>query len=394
MRAGLVQGVLVLWLAACTAHAQSTPDNTGLKLNPAEGPLTPAYKEGLETRNEQRREEAKQKGRTHVDVIPPAGQGGEVDVEAPPDVTAPTKIEADGAPEEAAPASTGARAAEPVERVREGPEGPEAARQDSQAGGLDGILAELVKALNRETDIRRVRYARSAREAPAGVQGSAPDVAAPLPRVGAGDAFYARVLHSVNSDYPGPVLVQVLQPPIAGSVARGEFQLVRDRMVIRLSSLDVEGESVPIDAVAVGLDCGCFGVSGDVSYHWWDRVLLPAAAGFVEQYLIARAETDRRVVQGDGGTIATEQKARTARQARDAGLAAVAGRVGQVLLEQAPSSRTVVIPRNAEVAVMFAERLARRAEPRGGVVQQRSGPAPPSVERVSGGTDAGGQETR
>ena len=69
-------------------------------------------------------------------------------------------------------------------------------------------------------------------------------------------------------------------------------------------------------------------------------------------------------------------------KARDAGLAAAAGRVGQVLLEQAPAVRTVRIPRNAELAVMFAERLergrVRPAEPAPGPRR----PAPPPVERV------------
>ena len=109
-------------------------------------------------------------------------------------------------------------------------------------------------------------------------------------------------LHAVNSDYPGPVLIELLQPPLSGAVARGSFQLVRERLVIRISALDVAGETVPVDAVAVGLDCGCFGVAGEVSYHWWDRLILPAAFGFVQQYLVARAQTERRVVDlADGG---------------------------------------------------------------------------------------------
>ena len=205
-----------------------------------------------------------------------------------------------------------------------------------------------------------------------------------------GDAFYARVMHAVNSDYPGPVLIELLQVPLAGVVARGEFQLVRERMVIRIGSLDVAGETVPVDAVAVGLDCACFGVAGEVSYHWWDRVLLPAATGFVERYLIARAEPERRVVSVAGETVVTEESARSARQARDAGLAAAAGRVGQVLLEQAPSRQTVEIPRNTEVAVMFAGRLQRasRAPAAESPVRQ---PAPPRVERVPRTAGDGGE---
>ena len=249
-------------------------------------------------------------------------------------------------------------------------------------GNLGAIVAALIEAINREPDIRRIGYGSGEQERGGGERREVAQPAKrPLPRVGAGDAFYARVMHAVNSDYPGPVLIELLQPPLAGTVARGEFQLVRERMVIRLSSLDVAGETVPVDAVAVGLDCACFGVAGEVSYHWWDRVLLPAATGFVEQYLIARAQPERRVVTADGGTVVTDESARSARQAQDAGLAAAAGRVGEVLLEQAPSRQTVEIPRNAEVAVMFAARLERVSRAPAEEAAPRA-PEPPRVERV------------
>ena len=77
--------------------------------------------------------------------------------------------------------------------------------------------------------------------------------------------------------------------------------------------------------------------------------------------------------------MVTEQREASARQARDAGLAAAAGRAGEVLLEQAPSAQTVEIPRNSEVAVMFAERLERRRAP---AAEAPPEPVPVRVERV------------
>ncbi len=357
-------------LMAMDVLAESAPDNSGVKLNPAEGKGTQVYEQGLEERNLQRLEESLGTGGSHVDVVTPAAAGGERDAVKPPEVGAQVTVETEDAGEpltESVPADV-----QPVRRVREAPAREAAA---GSGGSLDGFVAALVEAMDRPPDIRRIAYGSGEAQA---VRAPA-EVGLParsLPAVGAGDAFYARLLHAVNSDYPGPVLIEILQPPLAGAVARGAFQLVRDRMVIRLASLEFAGEALSVDAVAVGLDCACFGVSGDVSYHWWERVLLPAATGFVEQYLIARAEPERRVVTGAGGTVATDQRARTAQQARDAGLAAVAGRVGQVLLEQAPSVRTVKIPRNAELAVMFAERLDRVRPPEPEQEQ------PPPVERV------------
>lgn len=373
-----------LALLAVPAAADPAPDNRDPRLNPAQGEGTPAYKGTLDERDLQRRQESLDTGRSHVDVLTPAAAGGEGEAAKPPEVgvkaEVPERTEEAVTPERARPRP----GVQPVRRVSE--EAPPAPGRDAdvEAAGLHAFIAALVEALDRKPDVRRIAYSRGEGREPAAP--AAPAAGPPvrtLPAVGAGDAFYARLLHAVNSDYPGPVLVEILQQPLAGAVARGAFQLVRNRMVIRLSSLDFGGEALAVDAIAVGLDCACFGVAGDVSYHWWERVLLPAASGFVERYLIARAEPERRVVAGAGGAVIEDRRARTARQARDEGLAAAAGRVGQVLLEQAPAVRTVRIPRNAELAVMFAGRLergrVRPAEPEPG--PRRPAPPPP-VERV------------
>ena len=54
-----------------------------------------------------------------------------------------------------------------------------------------------------------------------------------------------------NSDYPGPVLLELLEPPLAGAVVSGEFALVRERLVLRLTRLEYRGRCVPVDAWAV-----------------------------------------------------------------------------------------------------------------------------------------------
>ncbi len=382
-RAAAAWVAMLAALASPCAFAQSAPDNTGVRLNPAEGAGTPVYRQGLEERNLQRLEESMETGDSHVDVVTPAAAGGEGEAVQPPEVGAKAKIETEERDREP-PATVGPETrVQPVRRVRGEDDAGPGGKVDVEVGNVDAIVAALVEALNRPPNVRRISYASREEEASSSRPTGEGRRAAPaLPEVGAGDAFYARLLHAVNSDYPGPVLIEILQPPLAGAVARGEFELVRDRMVIRLSSLETGGEALSADAVAVGLDCACFGVSGDVSYHWWERVLLPAATGFVEQYLIARAEPEQRVVTGAGGTVASERRLRSARQARDAGLAAAAGRVGEVLREQAPSLRTVSIPRNAELAVMFAGKLERRQVRPVEAAEGPRRPAPPPVERV------------
>ena len=207
-----------------------------------------------------------------------------------------------------------------------------------------------------------------------------------LPEVGAGDALYARLLYDVNSDYPGPVMLQLLQRPLYGAVARGDFSLVRERLVVRVSSLEIGGETLQVDAFALGLDCACYGISGEVSYHWFERVILPAATGFVENFLIARAQPERRVIETEAGTVVSEESAPTRDEALYSGAAAAAGQVSRILLEQAPSRQTVVIPRNTELAVMFVGGLEHGREVR------VPGPSPGPAAGAGPGTGGNGTE--
>ena len=360
MRGLAVLAVLAAVLAAGPDARAQTPDNTGTKLDTSGGAGSPGYDETLKQREREDLERAREHGQSNMPILTGPPEADEPEPVSPLDAhIAPEPEKVDGEK----PAETGP---EPVQRVRQGEDvatpapAPAAVPVREGGGGLDELVAALVKAMDRGPDIRRIVYGRPEAGAPEPRERARPRPGAGLPRVGAGDAFYGRVLHAVNSDYPGPVLIELLQPPLRGAVARGSFELVGERLVIRVTALDVVGETVAVDAVAVGLDCGCFGVSGEVSYHWWDRLILPAAFGFVQQYLVARAQTEKRVVEVAGGGVVTEQGEASARQARDAGLAAAAGRAGEVLLEQAPSAQTVEIPRNSEVAVMFAERLERR----------------------------------
>ncbi len=185
-----------------------------------------------------------------------------------------------------------------------------------------------------------------------------PPLAAPGPpaltlAVEAGRPLYARTLYEVTSDFPGPVLIEILEPPLNGAVATGAFSQVRDSLVLRLTRLEIDGVSVAVDGWAVGLDCACFGIEGEVDRHWFDRVIMPAAIAFVEGWAraVARPQT---TVNIDGGIVVQSTSEATSRQRVYEGLAAATGPAAAVLQEDAPRAMTVSIPRNTELAVTFA----------------------------------------
>ena len=306
--------------------------------------MPPAYRDTLEERDRQRLDAARAAGETFIPVF--QGRGTAPAVEGDP----PSAVR------DAAPA--------PPRAVYEGYRRPETRRPRSPEDGARGVgdlIGVLIEAWTRPPEIVRVGYPQpEAHAAGAGEDrdvvvdaGRGKQAAAPvLPRIAAGKGLYARTLYAVDSDYAGPVLLELLEPPLAGAVASGAFTLVGERLVLRLTRLEYRGRSVPVDAWAVGLDCACFGVEGEVDSHWFSRVLLPAAVRFAEGFLEAISRSDETVIVG--GDVRYERRAAATRDAVNAGLATAARSAGDVLLENAPDGPTVRIARDTELVVVFA----------------------------------------
>ena len=325
-------------VVAASAAAQ-VPDNRGVRLDP-EDSVPPAYRDTLESRDRQRLDAAREAGETFIPTF--QGRGVAADAEAVPSARRETR----------APARPQA-----VYEAYRRPDPPRASRPDDRGGPID----VLIEAWTRPPEIVRVRYPEAAAREPAAASpeaaprgaGGAPETAAPiLPRIAAGRGLYARTLYEVNSDYPGPVLLELLEPPLAGAVAAGELTLVRERLVLRLTRLEYRGRSFPVDAWGAGLDCACFGVDGEVDRHWFARVLLPSAVRFAEGFLDALSRPRETVIVGDG--VRYERYESATRDAVHAGVASAARTAGDILLENAPDGPTVRIPRDTELLVVFA----------------------------------------
>ena len=350
----LYKGVLlaVLWAAGLGAPGfAQVPDNRDLRLDP-EDSVPPAYRETLDERDRQRLDAARRAGETFI----PMFQG-------------PSSAPGDAGP--AAGAATRDRAPTPPQpayedwRRPERPTAPASGRDGRGAGDLrpEGLIDVLIEAWTRPPEIVRLRYPAEAARGPKpdlpGGMNVQPDgrdaraTAAIVPHIAAGRGIYARTLYAVDSDYPGPVLLELLEPPLAGAVASGEFTLVGERLVLRLTRLEYRGRSVPIDAWAVGLDCACYGVEGEVDSHWVERVLLPSAVRFAEGFLTALGRAAESVIVGDGD-VRYERRETSTANAVNAGLATAARTAGDVLLENAPDRPTVRIGRDTELVVVFA----------------------------------------
>ncbi len=300
-RAGrLAAAAAAAWMIAVPAWAQ-VPDNRGLELDP-DDPLSPAYGGSLQERERQRLEEARETGGSFV----PTAHG---EIERPED-PAPEVVE------EAEPERPEV-AADP-EPVRETWEAPAV-----ESLAVPEMLDALIEAWNAPPAIVRVRYP-SREPAPDGT-GAAPPAspegrpvtavaaaaATAVPGLAAvrpGDGVYARAVYAIDSDYPGPVFLEVLEPPLAGARLTGAFTRAGERLVLRVTAIEHRGVRAAVpdralwwDVVDALFDAGAFEAAARAQRYAVPVLsdLLPAVRGPAVQALVGEA------VYGAGGETVT-----------------------------------------------------------------------------------------
>ena len=339
------------------------PDNRGVKLDP-EDPVSPAYRDTLDERDRQRLERAQARGDSFMTTFQGAGRA--------PGETAADAVGVAGTPEEGRPgrALSARESGRPAERPRPVYEHVDRLHADGveTGDGLAAMMDVLLESWNRPPEIVRLRYAPAKARVAEGATDTEGTAASrttdgshvvSLPRIRAGDGIYARTVYAVDSDYPGPVVLELLQPPLTGAVATGGFERAGVRLVLRLTSLSWRGESVPVDAWAVDPGCACYGIEGEVDRHFLSRVVLPAAARFAEGFLTAAAMPARTLTMQDGAVLHERDESGT-EEALYAGAGAAVRTLGDILMADAPRETTVRIPRDTPLVVMFAAPPDRR----------------------------------
>ena len=319
----------LLALAFGVAAAQHLPDNAHVTLDPDDNP-DPAYRATLDGNERSRLEEAEREGETFLPYfygsVRPESPG-EPPAEPPPPP-----------PVETIDVRTPQRIVTTYERHGPAPTEPP-----------KGLVEALISQWMTPPAIIRIAYAPPVTERPVAAHG---DKGQALSGVEPGSAYYGRILYTVRSDTPGPVVIEILEAPLAGAVATGSFERVGDRLLLTVTRLTHDGAEWPVEAWGVGLDCACLAIEGTVDRHWFERVLLPAALAFAGRWLEASSVPDT-TVSINGDVIIEETGGDPTRHALQQGLAGVAGTVSGILTETAPREATVTLPRNTELAVVF-----------------------------------------
>ncbi|MCM2344219.1 MAG: type IV secretion protein DotG [Alphaproteobacteria bacterium] len=211
----------------------------------------------------------------------------------------------------------------------------------------------------REQEALKMEEKAAAAAAAAGV-GQAPlllDILQP-----AGTIEYAQLITEANSDAPGPVLAQIMSGPLKGARLLGSFEVQERYLTLSFSTVVVEGVSYSADAIALDPSSANPGIVTEIDQRYFSRIILPAAAAFVEGMGSAIAETGTTSVTVTGETVAQEEEPLDTRQEIFKGIEEAAGKASEIIDEEAGKvQRLVRVHAGTPVGVLFMQPVTKDA---------------------------------
>jgi intracellular multiplication protein IcmE len=177
----------------------------------------------------------------------------------------------------------------------------------------------------------------------------------PEPRViaAAGTIAYAQLLNELNSDIPGPVLAHVLSGPFAGGRALGKYSVEQEYLVLEFSVIVKDAVGYTIKGIALDEKTTLAGHQTDIDRHYFRRVILPAAAKFLEGYASAAAKTVTTSTTTPGGGVSQQEEELDTKKELMKGVEEAAGEISSVLTEQAKRPITVKVAKGTTFGILM-----------------------------------------
>ncbi len=143
-----------------------------------------------------------------------------------------------------------------------------------------------------------------------------------------GDVLYAMNTISINSDVPGPVMIELVSGHLRGGKFLGSFVRHNKFLLLKFNAFSYEGKTYPIEALAVDPATSGVAVRSDVDSHYIERWGGLIAASFLEGFAEAVSGSGLSTEATDVGVIVDQPVYSTSDQ-----MWIAAGKVGERLAE-------------------------------------------------------------
>jgi intracellular multiplication protein IcmE len=166
---------------------------------------------------------------------------------------------------------------------------------------------------------------------------------------------YAQTLIEANSDVPGPVLAQIVSGTLKGAKILGSFSKSEELLTLTFSSAVINDEVIPINAIALDPATSLPAMATDVDYRYFRRIVLPAAASFIEGMASAIEESGRTTVTVSRDTVAEETEETSDEQEVASGVTEAGQKIGEILDDMADVETLVRIRSGTPMALLFLD---------------------------------------
>lgn len=170
----------------------------------------------------------------------------------------------------------------------------------------------------------------------------------------AGTIEYAQLITEANTDAPGPILAQIASGPLAGSRLIGTFSSTDNYLVLNFNQIVIDGVSEAANAVAIDPNTTLPGMVTEIDRRYLKRIILPAAAAFVEGLAEAVSESGTTTIFIDGDTVAQSTSDTDNQQEVASGIEEAGESLSDILEEEADSTRPMLrIAAGTPIGIMF-----------------------------------------
>ena len=183
--------------------------------------------------------------------------------------------------------------------------------------------------------------------------------------IAAGSIYYGQLLLEANSDIPMKVMAELVSGPLKGWKILGEFSVMDDAEMLAITfdtAVNDEGKQYDIDAIMLNPDSGLPAMRTDIDHRYFKRVILPAAAEFIEGYASAIEDSGATDVVVTGETVTEGSEETTDEQEVAAGVATAGSKIAEIVDEMADVEVKIVINAGTPIGIFFTDNVEDNGE--------------------------------
>jgi intracellular multiplication protein IcmE len=176
----------------------------------------------------------------------------------------------------------------------------------------------------------------------------------------AGKIEYAQLITEADSDVPGPILAELASGPLVGSRILGSFAVQNEYLTLNFNAIVIDGVAVSINGIALDPATAKVGLVTDVDHKYFERIILPAAAAFIQGIGGAIADSGSTTVSAGQGTTTTAQNPLDAKKEFFKGVEKASDKVGEIVDADGQAAKVRIrVATGTHIGVLFMKEVTK-----------------------------------